>query len=783
MPARCSFLVILILLLRFTAFSQEAHRGVLDLRDIQVGTKILSLDGEWEFYWKKLYSSSQLDTLAQKDFFVFPHVWNSSETVNGVPLTSKGFGTYRLTVLLPEDHPQLAFRIKHFYSSYSLYVNGELKAQNGQVGETEEDYLPHWLPVVEDLSADVRDTLVIDLQIANFSHHKGGSREPIYFSSKTKINGMATQILAFDLLLAGSLIMAGLFFMGLYFFNDKQNYVIHFALFCLLFSVRIISADDYTLHVMYPSIPWAVSLRFEYLSLFLPPALYALYTESLYPGEAPYRILRWFASISFLLSITAVLLPTRVFTGFVEPYLFLTLGAIVVHGITYVRAYRHKRAGANYAMISAAMVLVAASYKIMIYMTGAKELEVVSFIGFLSFFFFQSLILFFIFTNSLKEAKENAEAASRSKSEFLSMMSHEIRTPMNAVVGLTNFLIEDNPKKSQIETLNTLNFSAKNLLVIINDILDFSKIEAKKITFDRVPVNIKNLVDEIYREQLRQAVARKIAFSLDIDPRIPEYIVCDPTRTSQVLINLISNAIKFTKRGSVSVKLDLVSRTVGQVEIGFSITDTGIGIAEEMQGEIFKSFTQGSKSTTREFGGTGLGLAITKELLSLQGVDLELKSKLKVGSTFSFTQRFEIGESSETVKKRTKRERIDGVKVLLVEDNEINVMVAKKFLSKWGAETQIAKNGLEALTKYDDSIAIIIMDLQMPVMDGYEASRKIREKGSRVPILALTASALIEEQRKIYSAGIDDFVTKPFDPEVLLTKIRKYTRSKPEEVS
>ncbi len=762
------------------AHSQEAVKGLLDLRSVSLEDEVVPLDGQWEFYWKQLLAPAELDSLTQKDYYTFPVTWNNGITQNGVELGSKGYGTYRLKVLLPENYPDLGFRIKHFYSSYNLYVNGELKAHNGVVSDRLETYEPQWLPVVEGIDRFASDTLVIDLQIANFNHNKGGSREPIYFSSKRMINGMATQILAFDLLLAGCLLMAGLFFFGLYFFSDRQSYVILFAIFCILFSYRIVAADDYTLHIMYPNIPWWISLRLEYLSLFLPPAFFAFYTESLYPGEVPFKVLRWFVAISFLFAFTAIILPIPAFTSLVEPYLLLTLISLVVCGFAYVKAYRNNRPGANYAVISSAVVLVTASYKIMIYMTATMEVELIPFVGYLSFFFFQSLILFFIFTNSLKKAKEEAEAASRSKSEFLSMMSHEIRTPMNAVVGLTNYLMEDNPKKSQVETLNTLSFSAKNLLVIINDILDFSKIEAKKISFDKVSVNITELTEEVYLALRASAETKHIEFSIKLDPRIPGFIVCDPTRTSQVLLNLINNAIKFTRKGHVHLNLSLVSRTPEEVEILFSVEDTGIGIAEEMQIEIFKSFTQGSNSTTREFGGTGLGLTITRELLALQGAVLMVKSKLGEGSTFYFTQNFEIGTARATEEKPDQSMMIEGVKILLVEDNDINVMVARKFLSKWGAEIEIAKNGKEAIEKYNETHSLVIMDLQMPIMDGYEASRQLRERGVKVPILALTASALIEEQRRIYSAGIDDFVTKPFDPEVLLNKIRKYTKRKVE---
>ncbi len=440
------------------------------------------------------------------------------------------------------------------------------------------------------------------------------------------------------------------------------------------------------------------------------------------------------------------------------------------------------REGASFAVLSSVVIFVVILYKILDYNAVLREYEIVSFLGYLLFFFFQAWILFFLFTSSLKKAKEQAEKASKSKSDFLSMMSHEIRTPMNAVIGLTNYLLQEQPKPDQVETLNTLKFSAKNLLVIINDILDFSKIEARKMEFESQSVNLKQLLLSLERVFMPAFMEKKLDFDFEIDPSVPDRVFCDPTRTTQILTNLINNAVKFTQKGGVMVKLEFYGEVEDEVDIKFSVRDTGIGIEKYQLGEIFQSFTQASTSTTRQYGGTGLGLSITRELLRLQGAELNVGSILGEGSVFYFTIRFPIDKSIfveeeiEEIQDMEMPMKPAECRILVVEDNAINTMVVKKFLHKWGFVVVEACDGQEAVDVFiqDKSLDLILMDIQMPVMDGYEAARTIRKMGGTLPILALTASALMEDQTKILQSGMEDFIIKPFDPDNLLQKISQY---------
>lgn len=770
------FLILLIIFrLGFDGNSQTVEDGLLDLRKMDLDKKRILLDGEWEFYWNELIPPESALFPAEKDYLHFPSIWNNSKTRRGVALDNFGFATYKLRILLPEERPDLAIYVKHVYSSYELFINGKKLASGGKVGTDRESSSPKWVPKIVNLP-EKTDTVDLVLQISNFRHSKGGARESFVLAKEEAVEAHTNTVLAFDLLLCGNLIMAGLFFYALFLFGQREKTALYFSLFCLTFVYRIVGAEDYSLQLLFPDLDWLFSIKKEYLSLFVPPIFYALYTHALFPLKYykvnPFYI---FAGLSAIFAMVTILCPPKIFTTLVEPYLVLLLLGILLACYVYYKAYQKKLEGSKYAVISSGVALVIFTYKIILYFGSFQEVEFISFFGYLAFFFFQSLILFFIFTNSLKRAKEEAEHASRTKSDFLSMMSHEIRTPMNAVIGLSNYLIEDEPKKEQVETLNTLKFSAQNLLVIINDILDFNKIEAERIEFDYEPVHIRNLIASIRSVFLPIAKDKGLELSFTCDPRIPSYIICDQTRTSQVLTNLVSNALKFTHHGKVEVKLMVEGKGPGYICILFKVSDTGIGIPKEKQKDIFNSFTQASSSTNRQFGGTGLGLSITKKLLELQETTLHLNSTEGEGSEFYFSQKFGLSERDPRSETRLLeplgKEKIEH-DILLVEDNEINVMVAMKFLEKWGARVTVAKNGKEALDLIGTKdFKLILMDLQMPVMDGYQAVAEIRKQGIQTPIIALTATALLEEQKKIYEAGMDDYVTKPFDPTYLLSKI------------
>ncbi|MCP5207773.1 MAG: response regulator [Hahellaceae bacterium] len=381
--------------------------------------------------------------------------------------------------------------------------------------------------------------------------------------------------------------------------------------------------------------------------------------------------------------------------------------------------------------------------------------------------------------DELLKAKERAEEAIQEKSNFLSTMSHEIRTPLNAVIGLSHLLLQEEPHQEQIENLRTLKFSAESLLGLINDILDFSKIEAGKIALEKIPVNMRELVKGIVSSLEFQAHDKGIDLRTVIDPALPEQILGDPLRLSQVLNNLISNAIKFTDEGFVEVKLAVRDSPANKVAIEFSVKDSGIGIERDKQEAIFEFFNQADNSVTRRYGGTGLGLAITRGILQLYGSEIKLSSAPENGSVFSFIVEFPVAlNASAPVLPESINDNLQGCRILLVEDNRVNVMVASKLLNSWGARIDVASDGLAAIQLVQENdYDLVLMDIQMPVMDGYEATLAIRQlqgKYSRLPIIALTATVMEEVQRRTKEVGLDGILSKPIKPGELRSQLVRY---------
>ena len=393
-------------------------------------------------------------------------------------------------------------------------------------------------------------------------------------------------------------------------------------------------------------------------------------------------------------------------------------------------------------------------------------------------------------TKELEAQKERAEYSERVKEQFLANMSHEIRTPMNAILGVTRLLLEKEPRTDQLKYLNAIKHASDNLLVIINDILDLSKIEAGKINFERIGFNLRDEILSVIDTIKVNADDKNLTLNYEIDDAVPKIISGDPYRLSQILLNLVGNAIKFTEKGGVTIKVASVMNDGNNMELLFSVTDTGIGIAKDKLDYIFDMFTQETSSTTRKFGGSGLGLAICKKLVELQGGSIHVESEPGKGSVFSFRIKYKIEKNqhiTETANadKPIIKNNLKGIRILLAEDNEFNQMVAVDTLESAieDVKVDIAKNGKEAVDMIQiNNYDIVLMDIQMPEMDGHEATKMIRSshdnKINAIPIIAMTASVIKAEVDKCFESGMNEFVGKPFSVDELMEKISKMINQK-----
>jgi signal transduction histidine kinase/CheY-like chemotaxis protein/HPt (histidine-containing phosphotransfer) domain-containing protein len=376
---------------------------------------------------------------------------------------------------------------------------------------------------------------------------------------------------------------------------------------------------------------------------------------------------------------------------------------------------------------------------------------------------------------TMKTAKDEADYANKAKSEFLANMSHEIRTPLNSVIGYQYLLKNTRLLPKQMEYSENIGMAAKNLLDIINEILDFSKIEAGRMVLDEVDFNLDSMLKELCIIVGMEAKRKGIDLEFHINPDVPRFLRGDITRLKQIILNLLSNGIKFTHEGSIFIGVELYEKEKNHVFIKFHVTDTGIGISDEQKKSLFQVFTQGDASTSRKYGGTGLGLAICKRIVELMRGEISVESQVGIGSRFSFTVKLEIvdsiSQSNEGINPKITAELFKNKRILLVEDSAINLQMTKEILENIGIETDTADSGPEAIrmvgrNKYE----AVLMDIRMPGMDGYEATKRIRESEGKasVPIVALTADAVEGVAQKAREAGMDGYLTKPLEPIKLL---------------
>lgn len=378
-----------------------------------------------------------------------------------------------------------------------------------------------------------------------------------------------------------------------------------------------------------------------------------------------------------------------------------------------------------------------------------------------------------------EEAKAKALAADKHKSTFLANMSHEIRTPLNGIIGMTQILKETELNEKQAEYVDIINLSGLSLLSIINDILDFSKIESGQIELEEITFDLNEKTGEIYKLMNLKAQEKNLSLDFQIHEAIPRFLVGDPLRLKQIIINLINNAIKFTDSGSVKLEMNLLSNNNDKVRVMFKIIDTGIGISEKAKKKLFKEFSQADASISRKHGGSGLGLSISKNLAKMMGGDIGVISELGNGSTFWFTATFGIGDELPAEQPPLDAQNLDKIhtrklKVLLVEDNEINQRVALVNLQKMGHVVDVADNGKTAVDLFRQNLYdVVLMDIMMPVMDGIEATGIIKKIQVDqpiklgIPVIAMTANALKGDREKLIAQGMDGYISKPFKSEEL----------------
>lgn len=737
--------------------------GIADLRKHDFSAEpIVELNGDWDYYPHELLS----DSLSEPVTITVPVRWEKQ----GMPAFN--YGTFKTKILLKTDIP-LMFKVPDQFSAWNVYINGQLREEVGKVGPDDKHYSPGRRVLYLRLGKQQTDTVELTLEVTNYTHSKGGIGNAILLGTEEVIGRKKLINDAYDLFLTGCLVMGAFFFIGLYLHGREEKTPLFFAFFSLCYAYRVLGWGNYLLHDLV-DMPYRLGITLEFASFYLCGYFFAVYLRALFPLDTPKLVVKIF-SYSSLVWATTTLLPVHIFTRLNIPYLYILLVGILMMVFVFIKATLKKRPGAMYSLYSLIGILIIFSIKSLDYLGYIEEIKLVSIIGEIMFFLFQSLILSKHFSTSWRDAKLQAELSAKAKSDFLSVMSHEIRTPLNAVIGTAYHLLDENPREDQREDLNNLKNSSENLLLLINNILDYNKIDSGKLELEANEVVLRDYCDQQISMFQVIATAKNLQLILEYDERLPKAVLMDKTRVSQVLINLLGNALKFTKTGEVRFSATLLSQDEEEQVVMFSVKDTGIGIDQKSRYRIFQSFEQANNSITREYGGTGLGLAISEKLLKLMGSEIVLQSEPGKGSEFSFMLRLKAVENVKPQIMDEARTDFRGIRVLLVEDNEMNVMVAKRLLAKWEVTVEVAENGeigVEmACSEYFD---VILMDLQMPVMDGFQATKILRAKGITTPIIALTAAAIDQKATFLKQNEMDDLLVKPYKPDQLSQILVQY---------
>jgi two-component system sensor histidine kinase ChiS len=813
------------------AVSPRARQGSLDFSHWRFESRpIVALRGEWEFYWQQLLTPADFSTTTDprpSALVSFPGAWNGA-VVDGQAISGLGYATYRLRIALPAVSEPLALKVPSINTAYRLWVNGELVAEVGKVGRDRLETRPQYLPQILVIPSHT-GSLELVLQVANFHHRRGGSRAPISLGVARQIAHRADWEMALTLMMAGALFMLACYHLGLYTLRPHDSLPrCYLGLLCILIGVRLLIVCPCFLVRLFPDFDWGVLNKLEYATMYLGLTAFALFMHSLFPAETPSWVPRACTRVSLAFLLFTALTPVRIFAHLLPVYEVFVALFLIYAGYALIVAARRRREGANVLVGAYLFTALTVANDLVLYQTWWPLLDLSSF-GLFVLAMFQSYVIAEKFTRgyaSVERMSQRLAAMDRLKDEFLANTSHELRTPLHGIIGIAESLEagaagEFTP--AQKENLRLIAGSAKRLAGLVNDILDLAKLRHGDIQLQYEEVDMRQLADLVLTLSQPLVGSKPLVLENRIPPGLPP-VWGDANRLHQVMHNLVSNAIKFTDSGRVTITAALRHH---QLEV--VVADTGIGIPQSRWETIFEPFEQGNVEIARKYGGTGLGLGITRYLVQLHGGAIRVESVVGQGSRFIMTLPVRLpgaetppgpaapamaptspgaaptaadpaspaaaalssppAQSASHAALLAKppappaaaplapsKAVAAAPRVLVADDEPVNLRVVANQLSLLNCVTVTARDGVEALEVFarQGPFDLVILDVMMPRLSGYEVCRRLRREHSPIelPIIMLTARNQAGDTVTGLEAGATDYVVKPFDRAVLAARIR-----------
>jgi len=778
-----------VLILLFLSLTPDAvgAEAVMDLRAWD--GEVSALDGEWSFLPGSIAPRWTEQPLPEDAApLTVPGDWTDRQEPLGV-------GTYAINLVLPEEPQELVFWLKYSGSAYSLTLDGEPLLSRGVTGETFETTDPSWGPARTHRVLSGEHRLV--MQIANF-HRPVGFQHSIHIGGPGPMERWLLKRGLINFVLVGGLFLIGMYHLGLWVLRREERASFWFAALCAIATTRSLCMEQVPWQLGFESLD-GPSIRLGLLTLAVFPATGLAYVESNFPDDRYRTLQKALWVFSALITAPLLFLPLAGALHMLPVLQVVVLGIFAVFLVKGISDIRSNAPRSRRFYGSLAPVFVGAVNDILVFDHLVPwEVELAP-AGLLVWFLYQvgsllsrnveahqtvnqinELLTYAVEerTGELRRAVEDARDAASVKLQFLANMSHEIRTPMNGVLGSAQLLGRTDLSHHQRAYVSTILQSGEVLTTVLNDVLDLSQLEGGQLELEQRafhPSEITRWAEALFSEQ---AARRELTLSVSAQPELPS-VSGDDIRLRQVLANLVSNALKFTEHGEVHVRLTEEERRDDVSVLRFEVRDTGVGVAQEDLDGLLQPFSQANSSTTRHHGGSGLGLAICARLINLMDGEIGAESAPRSdgrapGSTFWFTCPLPVDTTVAAPTAAAVSRSLVGCRMLVVEDNIVNQRVILHMLAATGAEITLATQGAEGVEYFqeDGPFDVVLMDCQMPVMDGFEATRRIRDlPGGDLPILAVTASALEEDRRRVLAAGMDDIVPKPLNLDVLLAAI------------